>query len=396
MSELLEDIKFAMEQGDFQVYYQPQYDTLTKQLMSAEALCRWSHKSGTVVEPKEFIPKLEANKETCLVDWFVLEEVCKFQARRKAEHKHLVPISVNFSRWHIMEMRVATLIADIVDRYRVDHDLVVFEITESAYVENPYEMYLMVEAIRGRGFKVAIDDFGSGLSSLSFLGHIECDYLKIDKSLIQDNCETERERVVLESIFDCAHRLDVITVAEGVETKEQLSFLRTSGCSLIQGYCFERPMDAAAFDAALDQALSEVFSEDILSIQSPAAAKQLLLDAIFTGFPLIIFTNLTRNSFYMMNYDNFTSQLCPSAGVYTELIEHGASTMHPEDRMLFKSTFNRQSQIAQFRAGARSISCTTRQCGDDGIYRRVHTTNYFVQNPAVDDVLVITLCQNID
>ncbi|MBR6281571.1 MAG: EAL domain-containing protein [Lachnospiraceae bacterium] len=396
MSELFEDILLAMDRGDLLVYYQPQYHAFTSRLNSAEALCRWRTSDGTIVEACEFIPELEKGYNICTVDWYVLEEVCKFLSRRMKEHKYIVPVSVNFSLQHTKEMHVAGRITEIVDKYGIDHSNIIIEITESAYVDAPNETPLLIEAIRGKGFSVAMDNFGRGLSSLIYLSHIQADYMKIDRSLIQENCETERERIVLESIFDCAHRLNVVTVAEGVETKEQLAFMRTSGCNLIQGRCFDMPLPEEEFEQRLDATVREPFNEDILSIQSQAAAKQLLLDAIFTGYPLIIYTNLTRNSFYMMNYDNFTSQMCPSAGVYTELIEHGASTMHPEDRMLFKTTFNRQSQIDKFRSGAKSISVVTRQCGDDGIYRRVQTTNYFVKNPDVDDVLVITLCQNLD
>lgn len=396
MSELIEDLKLAMDRGDILVYYQPQYHAITKRLCGAEALARWRMEDGSIREPKEFIPELEDTFHICTLDWFIFEAVCKFIARRLREQLPMVPIAVNMSRQHIREMHVAGRMAEICDRYGIDHSYIEIELTESSYVESPDEMSLLVEAIHSKGFQVSIDDFGHGLSSLGFLGHIEADRLKLDQSLIQENCETERERVVLESILDCAHRLNVVTIAEGVETKEQLNFMRTAGCNLIQGFFFDPPLRELDFENRLETSLQQIFTEDILSIQSTAVAKQLLLDAVFTGYPLIIYANLTRNSFYMMNYENFTSQHCPSTGVFSELIEQGAATMHPEDRDLFKSTFRRESQIARYRAGAKSISVITRQCGDDGIYRRVNTTNYFVQNPHVDDVLVITLCQNLD
>ncbi len=396
MGEINTEVLRGLRNGEIIVYYQPKYHAVTNRMCGAEALARWKRPDGTIVEPDQFIPVLEKEYQVCELDWYMLEEVCKFLAKRMQELKHVVPISVNFSIQHIREMRVASRIAEIVDRYHIDHELIQFEITESAFVEAPEEMPLLVEAIHGRGFYVGLDDFGKGLSSLGFLAHIEIDALKIDKSLLAQNCETERERVVLEAIFDCAHRLDLVTIAEGVETKEQLAFMRTSGCNLIQGHCFDPAMPEEEFAKRIDQTLNRDVTEDILTVQSQAMARQLLLDAVFTGYPLIIFSNLTRNSFYMMNYENFTSQLCPSVGVYTELIEHGATTMHPEDRALFKNTFHRESQIAQYRAGAKSLSVITRQCGDDGIYRRVKTTNYFVKNPNVDDVLVISLCQNLD
>ena len=113
-------------------------------------------------------------------------------------------------------------------------------------------------------------------------------------------------------------------------------------------------------------------------------------------YPLIIYGNLTRNSFYMMTYENFTAQSCTGAGVYDVLIEGGAKTMHPEDSEAFKSTFSIANQMAAYERGEKTVSLITRQLGDDGIYRRVETTNYFVKNPSVDDVLVITMCQNLE
>ena len=136
--------------------------------------------------------------------------------------------------------------------------------------------------------------------------------------------------------------------------------------------------------------------EDILVVQTPASALQLLMDVVFLRYPLVIFSNLTRNSFYMMAFENFTNQSCPSTGVFTELIEHGATTMAPEDQQLFKDTFNISNLMAAYERGEKWVRIVTRQRGDDGIYRRVETTDYFVKNPSVDDVLVITLCQNLE
>ena len=106
-------------------------------------------------------------------------------------------------------------------------------------------------------------------------------------------------------------------------------------------------------------------------------------------------SNLSRNSFYMMAYENFSTRSCPSTGVYTELIQHGASTMHPEDQQLFTDTFDINDQLSAYEQGQRSRVVVTRQLGDDGIYRRVETTNYYVKNPSADDVLAITLSRAI-
>ena len=134
---------------------------------------------------------------------------------------------------------------------------------------------------------------------------------------------------------------------------------------------------------------------DILQSQSAAGTMNLLINAIFRKYPLVIFTNLTRNSFYMMAYDNFTTTSCPSAGIFDELIVHGTSTMHPDDREIFATTFNRTKLIEDYYSGIQTERLVTRQLGDDGIYRRVETVDYFVKSNYSEDVLAITLCENL-
>ena len=185
------------------------------------------------------------------------------------------------------------------------------------------------------------------------------------------------------------------TVAEGVETKEQLGFLRTCNCTLIQGFLFARPMPEEAFRERLIIGNRNVEEEDILEVQSTTAAVQLLLQAVCMRYPLIIYGNLTRNSFYMMTYDNFTARSCPSTGTVDDLIDHGTKSMHPEDQERWHQTFRRENQLKLYHAGAKEIHLITRQIGDDGIYRKVETSNYFVKNSASDDILVISLCSNI-
>jgi hypothetical protein len=287
-------------------------------------------------------------------------------------------------------------LCETVDRYGIRHNLIEVEITESALVDDPDSIRKWIDDIRTSGFSVAIDDFGTGLSSLQFIKDMPVDVLKIDKSLLSHNCEDDKERVVLESIFYFANRLRLTTVAEGVETEEQLGFLRTCDCKKIQGFFYSRPLPETEFIEKLDENTREDLMEDILSIQTPECTKNLLMDAIFQKYPLVIFSNLTRNSFYMMAYDNFSSKSCPASGTFDDLIAHGTSTMHPEDQNLFAATFSRQNLLDAFADGKTSVSCITRQIGDDGIYRKVETLDYFVKNPAVDDVLVISLCDNLE
>lgn len=377
-------------------YFQPKYDALTSTVNGAEALARWLDDDGKVIPPDSFIPLLEKSSLVTKLDWYMLAEVCEFLKQQQEAGITRVPIAVNFSRVHTHEPDFTEHLCRVVDEYGVPHRLIEVEVTESALAKGKQDIIDFIAAVRNEGFSVAIDDFGSGLSSLNFVKDVPANVLKIDKSLLSGNCENEKERVVLESIFNFAQRLKLVTVAEGVETKEQLGFLRTCGCETIQGYYFSRPLCADDFMALFTQEPQESEPEDILLTQPMASATQLLVDAIFMCYPLVIMSNLSRNSFYMMAYENFTSQTCPSTGVYTELIVHGASTMHPDDRELFSRTFDINDQIEAYKKGQRKRRVVTRQIGDDGIYRAVETTNYYVKNPSSDDILAITFSKNIE
>lgn len=395
-SNIVTTVKQAMENHELKAYYQPQYDATTKQLKSAEALVRWIQKDGTIQAPGSFLPELEKTNAIIDLDWYMVKEVCAFLCAGKAKGIPMLPVSVNFSRWHLYEGSLAEHLSEIMDSYELEHSLLTVEITESAMIDESGLMQDMVEQLHDRGFRVSIDDFGSGLSSLRMVTDIQADELKIDKSMLNKNCEDEKERIVLESIFLFANRLNMVTVAEGVETKEQLGFLRTCNCQMIQGFYFDRPLPEEEYIERLKNQHTSAEEEDILEIQTAAAAVQLLLNAICMRYPLIIYINLSKNSFYMMTYENYTAKSCPSTGNFDELIAHGTMSMHPEDQQVWSDTFCMENQLKLYQEGQREIHLVTRQIGDDGIYRRVETSNYFVKNPASNDILVISLCNNLE
>lgn len=393
---LVSDVLAAIRNRELKVYYQPKYDATTNRLKSAEALVRWVQEDGTVVLPAQFLSSMEQSDAITILDWYMVEEVCSFLERMREENIKLYPVSVNFSRWHLHEQDMPQRLSDILDAHQLEHRLIVVEITESAMINEEERMRELVASLHEKGFEFSIDDFGSGLSSLSMVADTYPDEIKIDRSLLRKNCEDERERIILESIFLFANRLNMRTVAEGVETKEQLGFLRTCNCNLIQGFYFDQPLPEDLFRERLINRNKNVEEEDILQIQSVSAAIQLLLQAMMVRYPLIIYGNLTRNSFYMMTYDNFTSTGCPSTGTIDDLIAHGTQSMHPEDRDRWYQTFCRENQLKLHQEGVKDFHLVTRQIGDDGIYRRVETSNYFVKSPASEDILVISLCNNLE
>ena len=290
----------AMQRRELKVFFQPKIDATTGHTKSAEALIRWVKEDGSVILTHQFLPAMEQTGAVAMLDWYVVESVCRFLERLKALNVEPMPISVNFSRWHLHEENMPSHLAEVVDSHHLDHSLIVVEITESAMIQEEELMRKTVTGLREKGFEFSIDDFGSGLSSLSLVADTSPDEIKIDRSLLRKNCENEQERIILESIFLFATRLNIRTVAEGVETKEQFGFLRACNCNLIQGFYFAPPMPEEDFTLYLTNRCEPPEEEDILKIQTEAGAIQTLLLAVYMRYPLIIYGNLTRNSFYMM------------------------------------------------------------------------------------------------
>jgi len=387
-----QDALQAIARGEIKAYYQPQYDVLTNKMKSVEALARWIKPDGTVLSPGAFVPVLEQTDAICQLDWHMLREACECLCRQPVWQRRR--IAVNFSRWHFHDPEFLARLCAVVDEYGLPHKLISVEITESAAIAHGPDVVDWVNGLREAGFRVAMDDFGSSLSSLAFLKDVPVDVLKLDRNLLSSNCESERERVMLESIIYFAHRLNMTTIAEGVETEEQLSFLRTSGCKRVQGFLMARPMPEEEYIRRCSDPAPD--SEDVLMMQSNGSAMGLLMEAIFTRFPLVILANITRNSYYMMAYESFTTHDCAAAGRFDELIEGGASTMHPEDQLRFRTVFTRENLLAAYARGDKSVRVVTRQMGDDGVYRLIETVDYFVTNPSTDDVLIIAMSQNLE
>ena len=389
-----EEIIDAMKRQEICGYYQPKYDATTGKLAGAEILARWIKPDGSLLLPECFVPVLETCESINTLDWFMVEEACR---TIKTLGRHAIPISVNFSRYHIREVDFTARLSALLQKYGTDPALLEIEITESALIDENECILEWINQIHSLHLKVALDDFGSGLSSLQFMKDMPIDILKIDKSLLNGNCATDKERIVLESIFYFANRLNLDTVAEGVETEEQLGFLKTCDCKKIQGYFFAKPMPSKEFVALCKKnAVKKTDSLDILEFQTPVSATQLLLSAIFQKYPLVIFANLTKNSYYMMSYDNFTTTECSGTGKFDELIQSAASTIHPEDREAFVRTFDRENLLKIYRSGTKAAGVWIRQRGDDGIYREIESMDYFVKNPSSNDVLAINFSGAIE
>lgn len=244
-------VETAIEQDEFVVYLQPKFDITKETIKGAEALIRWNYKNKEFLPPYRFIPFFEKDGSIAKIDDIVLDKVCAALAKWKKEGKPLYPISVNLSRSRLGDKHLIENLISIVDHYEVAHQLIDFELTESATYENMEHMLSVLEELRNRGFKISMDDFGTGYSSLSLLTQMPIDTLKIDKSFV-DNVATEAEHkediIVLQHIITLAKELGFVCLAEGAESKNQVDRLRNLGCEIIQGYYYSKPIPISEYE----------------------------------------------------------------------------------------------------------------------------------------------------
>lgn len=274
--ELTNDMEDALINHDFVVYYQPIVDADSQKVVSAEALIRWQHQSKGLISPGVFIPIFEKNGFIAKLDMYVCEEMCRFQAERLKEGKFVVPISVNISRINFYNPDLNDIILRMLKRYHVPADLVKIEITESAYHDNPKDLLRAINVFQNSGFKVLMDDFGSGYSSLNMLKDIHIDILKIDMKFL-DNLETsDVASNILFSIIQMAKAIHMETVAEGVETKAQYELLASMGCDMIQGYYFSKPIPENEFEELLETEQGE----EIKKVEDNSKQTVLIVDDI--------------------------------------------------------------------------------------------------------------------
>ena len=261
--------KRAVENEEFQVYYQPKYDPRTNELMGAEALIRWISDDLGFVPPGKFIPIFEDNGFITEIDHYMLAHVARDQKRWLDEGRKVVPVSVNVSRAHFAETDLADQIRKIVSAEGTPHELIEIELTESAFFDDKRVMLATIKRLKAYGFKVSMDDFGSGYSSLNSLKDLPLDILKLDAGFFRGKNDIERTKIVVSEAIHLAKRLNMKTVAEGVEEKEHVAFLADEECDMIQGYYYSKPLPKAEFEERMGMA-AVVQSEE--NPEAPIAA----------------------------------------------------------------------------------------------------------------------------
>ncbi|MBQ9544893.1 MAG: EAL domain-containing protein [Clostridia bacterium] len=248
--QLIDDFKAAISQKQFAVFFQPKFDVRRDEpvLASAEALVRWKHPKLGMVSPGVFIPLFEKNGLIQELDHYVWAQTAAHIKAWKDRLKITLPVSVNVSRIDLYDPELTERFLDIAKKNKISTEDLLLEITESAYTEKTDFIIKTVKDLRRLGFRIEMDDFGSGYSSLSMLSNMPIDALKLDMQFIRSAFSQRKDTRLLEAMIGLARSFGVPTIAEGVETAEQYSNLKAMGCDLIQGYYFSRPLPADEFE----------------------------------------------------------------------------------------------------------------------------------------------------
>lgn len=241
----------AVENDEFVIYLQPKFDIRAGKIKGAEALIRWNYKKKEFLYPGRFIPFFERDGSIGKIDDIVLKKVCMVFDKWKKEGRILYPVSVNLSRDRLYDENLVKHLTEIVDSYNVYHDLIDFELTESASYDNTEQMIHVLNELRDQGFHISMDDFGTGYSSFSLLTQMPLDTLKIDKSFV-DKVGVEnmiaKDVSVIRHIISLAKELGFVCLAEGAESKSQIDELRALGCDVVQGYYYSKPIPIEEYE----------------------------------------------------------------------------------------------------------------------------------------------------
>ncbi|EWM53554.1 bifunctional diguanylate cyclase/phosphodiesterase [Ruminococcus flavefaciens] len=239
---IVNNIDTAIENGYIKVYYQPVVSSKTGCICGLEALARWQDPNYGLLSPGSFIEILEEYRQIYKLDKYIIEEVCR-DYRRSIDNKlPFPPVSLNFSRLDFELCDIVGYLCETVEKYDVPKQFIDIEITESALTDQQDFLPNAIKNLRSFGYKVWLDDFGSGYSSLNVLKDYHFDVLKIDMKFLTDFSSNEKARPILENIVNLSKQLSMLSLTEGVETKEQFEFLENIGCDRVQGYLFSKPV----------------------------------------------------------------------------------------------------------------------------------------------------------
>ena len=336
-AHLTDDMRQALQEGQFVPFFQPQYNYRTGRMIGVEALVRWQHPTKGLLLPAKFIPIFEQNGFIYELDKYMWEACCKY-LRRWLDLGLAVPsVSVNVSRKDLYRPDLSASFLNLLHKYNLHPGMLRLEITESAYMDNPEQLVTTVANLQNDGFLVDMDDFGSGFSSLNMLKQLPVDLLKLDMKFIANAEENERSSSILSSVMHMTSKLSLPVVAEGVETLRQAEYLHSIGCFYMQGYLFARPMLPDTLENILRHAKTEkqltAGQTSEVELEAEELGAESGLTSLLAAVPGGIFRYSATTDEFDYVSDNMLAMLCYTRGEFvTKFANKFSNMVYTEDR----------------------------------------------------------------
>ena len=249
-AKLENSLKLALKNNEFEVFYQPQVNINNNKLIGVEALLRWIKPDGTMIMPSDFIPTAESTGLIVPIGEFVLKKACEQMKIWHKKTSYPLKVSVNAAEKQLEEVNFISTVQSILNETGLDPKFLELEITESTAIRDIKKVALLLKSLKDINVKIALDDFGTGYSSLNYLKDLPLNTIKIDKCFMDDIENVYKKKAIIKSITILSHDIDLNIICEGVETENQLNFLKSINCDEVQGYYFGKPLDVPNFEKA--------------------------------------------------------------------------------------------------------------------------------------------------
>lgn len=351
--ELVDEMRPALADGQFILYFQPQYNYPSGRISGTEALVRWNHPKKGIISPADFVPLFEENGFISTLDRYVWEQACAYMRKWKDAGIPAVPVSVNISRRDISMLDLPGVLSEIVSKYGLRPGDMCLEITESAYVDHPQQLIDTVKALQKLGFIIEMDDFGSGFSSLNMLKDVPVDVLKLDMRFNSGSDGGARGGSILSSVVRMARWLKLPVIAEGVEEVRQAEYLKSIGCLFMQGFYFAMPMPAEEYEKLLmssktGRAVTGAYrantngAEDFLNA---SAQEALIFNSFVGGAHIVEFDGENLES--LRANDSFFEILGCTREEYADNQLHLMDRLYPESRSILRETLEEAAETGK-------------------------------------------------
>ncbi len=352
-ANITSQMREALDKEEFYIYLQPQYNHATGELIGAEALCRWIKSDGSILSPAVFIPVFEKNGFIIELDRYMWEKTFALVRKWLDAGIAPVPVSVNISRISLQDVNLSEVLIELGRKYQVNPALIHLEITESAYISNQMQIINIINTLRGNGFLIAMDDFGSGYSSLNTLKNVPIDILKLDMGFLRGDEEKDKGGNIISSVIRMAQSLKLYTIAEGVETVNQANFLKSVGCDMIQGFLYAKPMPVSQYEelfttASLCHTVSHpniMTNINIDSFFNPDSSETKMFD-YYTGAAILFEYEKGKMSIVRIN-DKYIRALGLDKESFETIRHRFMDELMPESRKHLTDAFERAIRTGQ-------------------------------------------------